>query len=82
MRSGRTAVDEQNNEGVWPQNMMCGFGMGSSCGMIGPTIMSKFQKVNHNHRCSLHEIKYNASCDAPVSIDDDLKLKNSKLIDR
>lgn len=30
-------------------------------------------KNNHTHRCSLHEIKHNASCDAPISIDDDLK---------
>lgn len=80
MRSGKVATEEQNNEEIWPQNMICGFG--SSCGMIGPTIMSKFQRINHTHRCSLHEIKHNSSCDAPVSIDDDLKLKNSKLIDR
>lgn len=56
--------------------MICGFGMGSSCGMIGPSIMNKFDKINHTHRCSLHEIKHNASCDAPISIDDDLKSKN------
>jgi hypothetical protein len=50
--------------------------------MIAPTIICKIEKMNHTHRCSLHEIKHNASCDAQISIDDDLKLKNSKLIDR
>lgn len=52
---------------------MCGFGMANSCGMIGPSIMNKIDKINHTHRCSLHEIKHNASCDAQVSIEDDIK---------
>ena len=59
MKNAKLIYEEEKRHRIeedWQSNAMCGFA-GASCGMIPPTIINNIHKINHNHRCSLHEIK-------------------------